>query len=435
MKPNLLLRQKRATLHAEVTAIYDGAIAANRSVTADEQALITAKETEMESVRATYEGIERNEQRARELAADPSSRASVTVHDRAEDAPFANAGEYFQAVIRSQTPGNSIDPRLQSLRAPTGLNEGVGEQGGFLVGQDVASQIWQRAYQDGQLLSRVNRITISGNSNGIKHPYLKETARTAGNRFGGVQVYRKAEAGTVTATKPAFAEFRLELETGMALVYLTDEIIADAAQLDGFVRGIVPKAIGFTVEDEIFNGNGVGKCQGILNSPSLVSVTKETGQLAATILAENINKMYARMWAPSRANAVWFINQDIEPQLDGMTIGAGAVNWPVYLPAGGLSASPFATLKGRPVIPIEHAATLGTVGDIVLADMSQYALIEKGGVDVASSIHVQFLYGEQVLRFTFRNNGGPGYSWSAGPLTPAKGTNTLSPFVALATRA
>jgi HK97 family phage major capsid protein len=435
LKKSLKLRQQRAALHTEVTAIYDGAITANRSVTADEQATITAKEAEMASLLTTIEGIERSEQRERELAADPTNRAAVTVHDNAEDAPFRNAGDYLQAVIRSMTPGNVTDPRLQSLRAPTGLNGGVGEQGGFLVSTDIASQIWQRAYTDGQLLSRVNRIPISSGANGIKHPYLKENSRTAGNRFGGVQVYRRAEAATVTATKPALSEFKLELESGMALVYLTDEIMADAAQLDNFVRGIVPKAITFSIEDEIFNGNGVGKCQGILNAPSLVSVTKETGQLAATLQAENLVKMYARMWAPSRANAVWFINQDIEPQLLTMTLGTGATNFPVYMPAGGISGAPYGTIFGKPVIPIEHAATLGTVGDIVLADLSQYVLIEKGGVDVASSIHVQFLYGEQVLRFMYRNNGGPGYSWSSSALTPAKGNNTLSPFVALATRA
>ena len=118
-------------------------------------------------------------------------------------------------------------------------------------------------------------------------------------------------------------------------------------------------------------------------------------------------------------------------------VGADGVNTgvPVYLPANGLSGSPFDTLYGRPVIPVEHCATLGTQGDIVLADWSQYILIEKGGIDVASSIHVQFIYGEQVLRFTWRNNGAPGYGWSDGALTPAKGTNTQSPFITLDTRA
>lgn len=56
----------------------------------------------------------------------------VGVHDNHEDAPFRNAGEHLQAVIRAATPGSTIDPRLQKFRAAaTGMNEGVGEQGGF----------------------------------------------------------------------------------------------------------------------------------------------------------------------------------------------------------------------------------------------------------------------------------------------------------------
>ena len=71
---------------------------------------------------------------------------------------------------------------------------------------------------------------------------------------------------------------------------------------------------------------------------------------------------------------------------------------------------------------------------VISAGNLPFSGISPGGVDMATSIHVQFLAGEQVLRFTFRNNGAPGYSWAGGALTPAKGTNTLSPFVALATR-
>jgi HK97 family phage major capsid protein len=167
-------------------------------------------------------------------------------------------------------------------------------------------------------------------------------------------------------------------------------------------------------------------------------VAKESGQAAATVLPENIVKMRSRLFAGSRGNSVWLINQDVEPALHLMTKTdtAGTVyGYPTYMPANGLSGSPFDTLYGRPVIPVEHCATLGTVGDIIEADFSQYVLIEKGGVNVASSIHVQFLYGEQVLRFSWRNNGAPGYGWSDGALTPAKGSNTQSPFVALATRA
>ncbi len=90
-----------------------------------------------------------------------------------------------------------------------------------------------------------------------------------------------------------------------------------------------------------------------------------------------------------------------------------------------------ASLLGRPVVPVEYCATLGTVGDIIFADFSQYAAIEKGGIQTAVSMHVQFTTAEMAYRFLYRFDGMP--TWDSA-LTPYKGTNTLSPFVALATR-
>jgi HK97 family phage major capsid protein len=86
---------------------------------------------------------------------------------------------------------------------------------------------------------------------------------------------------------------------------------------------------------------------------------------------------------------------------------------------------------GRPVIPTEHNATLGTPGDIILADLTQYVMADKGAPTTASSIHVRFLNDETTFRFVYRVDGQP--VWKK-PLTPKNGTNTYSPFVALATR-
>ena len=92
------------------------------------------------------------------------------------------------------------------------------------------------------------------------------------------------------------------------------------------------------------------------------------------------------------------------------------------------------TLLGRPVVPIEHCATLGPVGDIIFADMSQYLYGRKAqGIEMATSIHLRFDYDQTTFRFVFRVDGKP---WWRTALTPYKGTgNTQSPFVALATRA
>ena len=54
-----------------------------------------------------------------------------------------------------------------------------------------------------------------------------------------------------------------------------------------------------------------------------ISIAKETNQAAATVVIQNLNKMWARLYAPCRANAVWYINQDVEPALDLLYIPAG----------------------------------------------------------------------------------------------------------------
>ena len=82
------------------------------------------------------------------------------------------------------------------------------------------------------------------------------------------------------------------------------------------------------------------------------------------------------------------------------------------------------------MVPIEQAQTLGTLGDIILADMSQVVRIQKD-MQSAASMHVKFLTDEMTYRFIWRADAQP--IWHTA-LTPFNGTNTLSPFVALAAR-
>jgi len=133
-----------------------------------------------------------------------------------------------------------------------------------------------------------------------------------------------------------------------------------------------------------------------------------------------------------RKNAVWCINQDVEPQLPTLAITVGTGGQVAYLPPGGLSGNPYATLQGRPLITTEYNETLGTLGDICLVNFDEYAIARKKGLRAASSMHVRFIYHEMAFRFNMRVNGQP--KWQS-VVTPARGSNTLSPFVALATRA
>ena len=78
----------------------------------------------------------------------------------------------------------------------------------------------------------------------------------------------------------------------------------------------------------------------------------------------------------------------------------------------------------------EQGKPVGTVGDIVLADLSQYIVAEKDMI-AAVSVHVGFLTDESAFRFAVRTDGMPSM---LRPITPHDGGATRSAFVTLAAR-
>ena len=362
-------------------------------------------------------------------------RAGIVVgKNREEDRPFKSFGEYLRSVAAVEGPAHRVDPRLRPLevRAGTGLQEGVPSDGGFLVQQDFSTELLKRTYEVGEIMSRVRKIPISPTSNGLKVNAIDETSRATGSRFGGIRGYWAAEGGVKTASKPKFRQIELNLHKLIGLCYATDEMLADTIALEAIIKEGFAEETNFLVEDAIIEGTGAGMPSGIMGSGALITVAKEVGQLANTIRYPNLCKMWSRMWARSRRNAAWFINQDVEPELFNMGIVVGTGGSPVYTPPGGAPETPYSNLFGRPVIPVEYCATLGTTGDILLADLSQYLMIDKGSQQTAYSIHVRFVYDEGVYRFVYRVDGSP--IWKSD-LTPFKGTTTVSPFIVLATRA
>ena len=349
-----------------------------------------------------------------------------------EKGPFRSLGEQMQVIAFSGRPGAQIDQRLYNVRAAaTGIGESQPTEAGFLVQNDFSNEILANVFSVGKIASLCRRISISTNSNSIEIPGLDETSRVAGSRWGGVQSYWLAEASEITATRPKFRKIKLVLKKQAVLIYVTDELLQDVSVLEEVIKRIASDEISFSLEDCIINGTGVGQPLGVLASPSLVSVPKETGQ-TAKLLYENITNMWTRLLGNSRANAVWVINQALESYLYTMSLSVGVGGSPVFMPGGGASAQPVSTLFGRPIITSEHCSAPGTVGDIILADFTNgYILAEKGGVQSAMSLHCRFTYDEQIFRFLFRCDGQPVLS---SAVTPFKGTATQSHFVCLASR-
>jgi HK97 family phage major capsid protein len=347
---------------------------------------------------------------------------------------WSSMGEQLKAV-RNYYAQRGMDERLKPkehyLKAATGLGEAISSDGGFLLAPEFAAGIREIMHNTENLLDRTDSFSIGSNS--IKLRAIDETSRATGSRRGGVRGFWVDEGDPFTASKPKFRQIELKPYKLQVVVYVTEELLDDGgSMLEQYISKAAAEEINFLVGDAIINGEGAGKPLGILLSDCLVSVAKEAGQPAATIVSENIAEMWKRLHAASRGNAVWLINQDTERQLHLMNVAIGTSGQLVYMPPGGLSQAMYATLYGRPVVPTEFNPTLGTQGDVILADMSQYVTATKGAIKPAMSMHVEFLTDQMVYRFTFRIDGKP---WWNSALTPFKGSATQSPFVVLDTRA
>lgn len=433
MSIQALLEKRQKCIHDQ-EAILNACSTEIRNMTVDEKSTFDNLDVEIGSIEETVDKMKAFNDKIQaknydELETEGQNQF-IEKNINKKDNGFESFGEMLQSVAKARTSGQ-VDKRL--LNAASGASANVPSDGGFLISPTRSGEIWQKMYENGQILNRCSVYEIGQNSDGLEVPYVDETSRANGSRWGGLRAYWEGEVDTPTSSKTKLGKWESRLVDLKALVYVTERLLEDAPALESLVMSQIDPEFTFKIEDAIINGTGVGQPKGIVGDPGTVSVSAESGQSSTTIVAENLMKMYTRLWGRSRQGAAWFINQNIEFELMtmGLSIGAGGV--PVYMPANGLSSEPYSTLFGKPIIPVEYCPTLGTVGDIIFANFSEYALIRKGGLRQASSIHVKFLTDEMTFKFNMRINGRN--KWKSA-LTPYKssGSDTLSPFVTLATR-
>lgn len=394
-----------------------------------------------------------------ELEADERAERAIANIRRPESAPVGDPGqpsngeqpewnsfgEYLQAVARASLPAGgelrgiptgTIDKRLSWVspeRRSTGLEESTGSLGGFLVTKDYSSELFSKAHQASMVYKKTRQIPVRGN--GLKIAGIDEASRADGSRWGGIRIYWLKEGGTKTASYPKFFMVELTLNKLIGLSYATDELLEDASALENIIRQGFQDEFAFKLDDAVINGTGAGQPLGILNAACLVSQTGASS--AGTITSGDVVNVYRRMFPGSMGRAEWFTNVDSLDYLMGLnpvgltTVGTFPGGGPLWVPGGSFAGAPHDMLLGKPIHYIEQCQATGTAGDLIFADWSQYVTITKGGMQSASSIHVQFTTDETAFRFVMRVDGQP--LWNSA-LTPYKGSNTVGPFVTIATR-
>lgn len=423
------LLERKTKLVAEARVMLD-AVGAEQDMSTEDQAAFDAIQAKIASVNSSIE-------REKALIAEEDSMQALDIPDNADitgGAPaieqdprrgFASYGEFAISVLDVHR-NHVIDPRLNiGAAAPaTYGSEGVGVDGGHLIPAEFSRNIYHHSLDEDSFLPLTDNTPVTGNSMTFPSDETTPWGTT------GIVARWEAEAAAAAPQKPNVKPRTLRLNKLMALIAVTEELQSDAVALGSYLSKKTGSAIRWKTNDSIVNGTGAGQPAGIASAGALVSQAKETSQTADTIVAANIAKMFGRMPASSISRAVWIVNNDAFHQLITMTVG----NAPIWTPpATGMVNAPSGLLLGRPLRLSQSCQTLGDAGDIYFVDLESYQTISKQhGIETATSMHLYFDANAVAFRVTFRVDGQPAIQ---SAITPANGSNTLSPFVTLAERA
>jgi HK97 family phage major capsid protein len=365
---------------------------------------------------AIYKHLELTRKEARQIAANGTGAGM----DAGEFEDFID----FARAISPHITRQGLDARVKVL------GESQGDQGGFLVPEEFRAELLRMSLEAAAIRPRARVLPMATLTTRI--PTIRDTTH-ASNVYGGVTAYWIPESGTITQSEPTFAQAVLTAKKLVGGTRISNELLRDSAiTLEPLLNTLFAEALAYFEDDAFIAGIGGGQPLGIKNADALVSVGKETGQAATTLVVENIIKMFARMLPSSIMRSIWLVNPDVQPQLYTMSLSVGTGGAPMYFPAGGITGAPTPMLLGRPVVYTEKAETLGTAGDVYLVDPSYYLIGDRMQLEMASSEHVRFSTDETDFRFIQRVDGRP---WIDSALTPRNGSNTLTPFLSVATRA
>jgi HK97 family phage major capsid protein len=309
----------------------------------------------------------------------------------------------FFAAIHS----GMAHPGLQAL------NEGTGSGGGFMVPETYAAEMLDAAMEQSIVLSRARTYPMTSEVKNIAG--FDASTNAAGTLFGGIESQWIGEGNTADTTNPKFRKIKLKAKKLALFCSASNEVAEDGMDLEGQLDGAMRQANGWFLDYAFLRGTGAGQPLGVLNDPALVSVTKESGQEADTILNENLIKMFARLAPGCVNNSVWVANSTCIPQL--LTLYAPTALTGQFIPVLRENGGGWQLLT-RPVLFTEKLPAVGEKGDILLADFSQYAVGLRREVTLEKSMHVRFMQDETVWRAICRVDGQG--RWNKA-FTPANG--------------
>ena len=333
----------------------------------------------------------------------------------AHDRSFAGMFNRGQAI-------DVDDDEIKEFRAA--MTVGNFTEAGLTVPEPLSAKWLDESLPDEIVRSRATVWPMSSSTR--KVPGWDCADQSDGTFFGGFAIEFLGEESEGTKQTGKTRLFMLTAHKGAIFVDISNEAREDGLGFENQVERAMRTSISLGMDAYFLRyGNGVGQPLSIYNDPAMISVAKETGQDADTIVYENLSNMYARHYNPMRA--VWITNPTTIPQLNQqvVTVGTGGAHVKMLNESNGKF-----TILGRPVLFHPAMPVLGDANDIVFADLSQYAVGIRREMRLEKSIIPGWTKDLMSYRVMVRFDGRG--TWDTY-ITPRNG-DTLSWIVGLAER-
>jgi len=333
-----------------------------------------------------------------------------------------NGVEKPDEKIYGQEFGNFLwKVRANSQEIKT-LAENTGATGGYLVPDAWSNTILKRSIERA-IIRSLNPSIINMPGPKFDIPAIVSTSN-ASTFYGGVATYWGEESTNLEDGKstPSFGKVSLDVAKLYGYTESYEDLIEDSmVALGPLLQQLFGDAIAFEEDYAFLNGNGVGKPLGVTSAPCRVTVSRAT---ASQIHTTDIVGMLAR-FSGNLDNATFMTNQTTLPYIYTLQDAAGNYIWQPGM-SGNISSRSPGSIYGVPLIVTEKCPALGTSGDLILGDWSNYLIGDLNGLRIEESRDFKFGADKRVWKIVKRVDGKP---WLNSAITPRAGGSTLSPFV------
>lgn len=422
------LRAKRTALVAEMRAIITKAEGESRDLTAEEIAAYDAKNNELAGLKAQItrlEGLE-VEEHALTQSAGSVSRGGAIPRAGGPEAKreFESLGHFLSTVRFSPN-----DQRLNFVPGAGAAEDGQlsaemrmdnNPSGGFMVPKEFRSTILKVEPQDALVRPRASVIEAGASPDaGVTMPALDQTGNGPANMYGGMSFGWIGEGDTKPATDAKLREITLTPKEIAGTVTVTDKLLRNWQGSSTFLENLMRQGVAAAEDYAFLRGTGSNaQPLGVLNAGATKFIDRAVNnQIAYPDLVGMVAVLLMR-----GGSAVWSMSQSCLPQIAQLKDTLGNLIWAANARDG------FAgNLLGYPVRWNNRGPALGTKGDVLLGDWSQYLIKDGSGPFVAASEHVLFTQNKTVIKIFWNVDGSP---WLTAPVQEENGY-AVSPFVGL----